>query len=237
MTTYPRRAAALAAIAVLTACGADRDPSARKSALLSDARSDGAPGFYFLPPVAPELGVETPNDPGLSPRVEIAPVDGGGDPFVFEGDAVKASGSHYMVHWPTRVLVPVFGTTYRITVFLDGVALGFADAQVARSGTELHLLGSDEIFGLTGRRTVPIKFRIHLVPDEDACLGVVCPGDDDCNDAVCDPVTGCGTVPVEDLTSCTQTSGPFAGTPGVCVLDPATGVSGCADINVGKFSR
>ena len=188
MMTYLRRVTVVLAAAVLASCGADRDASTRKYAVLSDGRSDGAPGFYFLPPVAPEPGSDTVNDPGLSPVVEIVALDASAAVLArFEGEAVKASGSHYMAHWSTKQFVPVPGTTYRIRVLLDGKELGFADAQAAKNGKELHLLGSGQIFGLMGQRTVPIKFRIHVQP-QDPCQDVVCEQPTQCQaSVVCDP--------------------------------------------------
>lgn len=172
--------AALAAS--LAACGGER--SARTDAVLSDGRNDGAPGFFFLPPVAAEPGAR-PNLRGLAPVVEIAAL-APGEPVLatFSGDDVKESGSHYMIHWSTKEHVPAADTTYRIRVFLDGAMLGFADARVARGGRELRMLASQEIFGLTGHRTVPVKFRISAVG----------PGDRD-EDGVPDERDVCPTVP------------------------------------------
>jgi hypothetical protein len=195
-----------------------------------------------------------------------------------------------MALWSTKTDVPRAGTTYRIRVLLDGEILGFADAQVAEDGKALRLLASNEIFGLTGHRTVPIKFRIHAGEQPDACANVTCPaptacqlavacdpatgacvttpqpasfpcddanactaGDacdgegsclggaplvcanlDDCNVASgCDPAAGCLYAPLVG-TRCTQTSGPWAGTPGICRLSAATGRSVCADFGPAK---
>ncbi len=71
MKAYIRGLSAALAAASLVACGADGSVSARRDAVLSDARSDGVAGFYFLPPIAPEPGGGTVNDPGLSPVVVI----------------------------------------------------------------------------------------------------------------------------------------------------------------------
>ncbi len=205
MTSYTQRLSLALAVAVLAGCGADRSAAARQDAVLSDARSDGAPGFYFLPPVAPEPAVSTANDAGLSPVVEIVALEPGGAVLArFEGDAIKASGSHYMALWSTKQFAPAAGTTYRISVLLDGATLGFADAQVAANGRELRLLASNEIFGLTGSRTVPIKFRIHVEPVQDLCRDVECPPATQCQASVaCDPASGaCVSVPMPAGTAC-----------------------------------
>ncbi|HEX9049759.1 MAG TPA: hypothetical protein VF841_04435 [Anaeromyxobacter sp.] len=191
MTTYTSRVTVALAVAVLAACGADRSTATRRYAVLSDARSDGAPGFYFLPPVAPEPASSTPNDAGLSPVVEIVALDASATVLArFEGDAIRKSGSHDMALWSTGRDAPVPGTTYRIRVLLDGKILGFADAQTAGNGRELRLLASNEVFGLTGSRSVPIKFRIQAGPPE-LCKDVVCGAPTQCQASVaCDPATG-----------------------------------------------
>lgn len=241
MTTYIRNACLVLAAVLLSACG-DRTTASRAYAVLSDGRSDGVEGFYFLPPVAPAPAEESRNDRGLSPVVEIAALQDGAPVLArFEGDAVKESGGHYMVHWSTKLVPPVFGTTYRIRVLLDGRELGFADAQVAKSGTELHLLGSDEIFGLKGQRTVPIKFRIHVAP-KDPCDGVVCAAPAQCEaSVVCDPaLAACvaNALPpgatCDDANACTVgdacdgEGGCTAGAPRVCTdLDACNKATGC----------
>lgn len=224
MTNTMSRVSAVLAVAVLAACGADKTVATRRHALLSDARTDGVAGFYFLPPVAPQPKTESENDPGLKPVVEIVALDVGRTVLAtFEGDAVKESGAHYMVHWSTKKVVPIPGTTYRIRVLLDGVELGFAEAAVAKNGRELRMLASDEVFGLTGQRTVPIKFRIHDETAEDPCEGVVCDAPTQCQVSVsCDPA----------LAACVATAHP----PGIAcddanpctVGDACDGEGGCA---------
>jgi len=182
------RSITTATLAVLLAsCGGDRS-GVRTDAVLSDGRTDGAAGFFFLPPVAAEPEWR-PNVRGLSPVVEVVALDPGATLLAtFSGDAVKESGSHYMIHWSTKEHAPAADTTYRIRVLLDGALLGFADAQVARDGRELRLLHSQAVFGLTGSRTVPVKFRISGT-DED--------GDAD-DDGVPDEIDVCPTLPDPD---------------------------------------
>jgi hypothetical protein len=245
MTTRAHRIALALAMAVAAGCGADRSAAMRRDAVLSDARSDGAPGFYFLPPVAPEPASSTANDAGLLPVVEIVAVDTGAVLARFEGDAIRASGPHYMALWSTKRFAPVAGTTYRVSVLLDGETLGSADAAVARNGRALRLLASGEIFGLTGARTVPIKFRIHVEQSQDLCRDVECPAPTQCQGpAACDAATGaCLPVsldpgaPCDDGDPCTTgdacdgEGGCLSGGPLVCAddgcnaptCDPATG--------------
>lgn len=228
--------AALAA--QLAACGSER-PAARTDAVLSDGRNDGAPGFFFLPPVAPEPE-ERPNLLGLAPVVEIVALETGEPVLVtFSGSDVKESDSHYMVLWSTKEHVPVADTTYRIRVLLDGAVLGFADAQVARDGRELRLLASQEVFGLTGKRTVPVKFRISEVQtdqDEDGISDAsdVCPtvadpdqldtdGDGvgdacECLDVVCEePTEACRVAACEPTSGCVIVNAPDDS---ACMVNP-----------------
>jgi hypothetical protein len=205
--------------------------------VLSDGRTDGAAGFFFLPPVAPEPSPGTVNDAGLSPVVEIVALDAAGAVLArLEGDAIKASGSHYMALWSTKRYPPDAGTTYRIRVLLDGKLLGFADAAVARNGRQLRLLGSNDVFGLTGQRTVPIKFRIHGGGTPDLCAGVVCEAPAACQDAVtCDPASGaCVATAKPPGTSCDDgdpcTSGDACDGEGSCIVGGALlceGVDAC----------
>ncbi len=221
MSACTQKVTLVLAVAVLAACGADHPVATRQYAVLSDGRSDGAPGFYFLPPVAPEPAASTVNDAGLAPVVEIVALDTGTVLARFEGDAVKASDSHDMALWSTKQYAPVAGTTYRISVLLDGETLGFADAQVAANGRELRLLASGEIFGVTGNRTVPIKFRIHVEATQDLCRGVECPAPTQCQASVaCDAATGaCVSAPLPSGTACA------GGAP--CTTGACDGEGGC----------
>ncbi len=229
MTMHMRKLGLAFALAVLAACGGGSPASKVSSAVLSDGRTDGAPGFYFLPPVAPEPAGDTVNDPGLSPVVEIVALDAGAAVLAtFEGPDIKASDSHYMALWSTKRFVPVAGTTYRIRVLLDGKELGFADAQASKDGKQLRLLASDGIFGLMGQRTVPIKFRIHVQPP-DLCKDVVCAPTQCQASSACDPATGaCVAQPKQAGTACDDGNpcttgdacdgegGCLSGTPVVC---------------------
>jgi hypothetical protein len=226
----PARTAAALASLLLLACGAERETALRADAVLSDGRTGGTPGFFFLPPVAPEPAAKE-NDRGLSPVVEVIALEPAGPALVtFSGAAVKESGSHYLVHWSTKEAPPVAGTTYRVRVLLGGELLGFADAAVARDGRELLFLASGETFGLKGRRTVPVKFRIGAaagedgdgdedgVPDgEDRCPTVDDPSNQDsdgdgvgdaceCLDPACTPPSECQVGACDPLVGCTFSS-------------------------------
>ncbi len=242
MTTNTRRISLAVAVALLAACGAERSTKTRADAVLSDGRTDGAPGFYFLPPIAPQPFASTPNDPGLAPVVEIAALDAGAAVLArFEGSDIKASDSHYMALWSTKDFVPAAGTTYRIKVLLDGGVLGFVDAQVAKNGTSLRLLAADEIFGIIGQRTIPIKFRIHVVQGQaqDLCRNVTCDAPTQCQESVaCDPATGaCVGTPKPAQTACDDgnscTSGDACDGEGGCVSGAPTVCEGADQCNVG----
>ncbi len=228
MSACTQKVTLVLAVAVLAACGADHPVATRQYAVLSDGRSDGAPGFYFLPPIAPQPSSGTPNDAGLSPVVEIVALDAGAAVLArFEGDAVRASGAHYMALWSTKRYPPVAGTTYRIRVLLEGKVLGFADAAVARNGMALRLLASSDVFGLTGGRTVPIKFRVHVDQTPDLCEGVVCEAPNQCQVGVaCDPASGACVATAkpagascDDLDPCT--TGDACDGEGACIVGAA----------------
>lgn len=209
------RSAALAVAFALAACGqAAVDPAGGVGpALFVDARSGGAAGFWFLPPIAPEPGDTTPNHRGLAPgvQVEALAADGAVVIATLTGE-VKDAGAHYQADWAASDAPLAPGATYRIEVLLSGARLGYADAQVSEDGSELRFLYSDETFPLTGARTLPIKFRIaepapdadgDLVPDSgDACPTVADPvqldtdadgvGDAcECLDVTCVPLDAC----------------------------------------------
>ena len=237
MTRTTISIAAIAVAVQLIACGGEK-AATRSDAVLSDGRNDGAPGFFFLPPVAAEPGWRQ-NLLGLSPVVEIVALEPGEPVFAtFSGDDVKESDSHYMVHWSTKNQVPAAGTTYRIRVLLDGQVLGFADAAVAANGRELQMLASQEVFGLTGRRTVPVKFRIAELPvvvtdtdedgvpdDQDVCPTVADPdqvdSDEDGIGDACECLdVSCGEAVACQISACVPATG-------ACVTENAPDESSC----------
>jgi hypothetical protein len=228
MCTHTRMA--VVASLLLAACGSDKT-SQSADAVLSDARTDGGTaGFFFLPPVAPEPN-EGSNDLGLAPVVQISALPSGPVLATFSGDDVKASGHHYMVLWSTKEFVPVAGTTYRIKVLLDSKELGFADAAVAKNGRELQMLASQQVFGVTGQRTVPIKFRIHQGPADQDGDGI--PDDQDLCPTVADPTNldsdgdgigdACECLNVECTPTQCQESAACDARTGACVAVPKPG--------------
>ncbi len=180
---------AIAIAVALAACvGSSRPTGSSRDQLLSDARTGGTAAFFFLPPIAPEPNDATPNEPGLSPAVEIAELPPGtaGVVATFPEGAVRWAGAHYQADWYTTASPLSPGLVYRIRVSLGGTELGYADAQVADDGLELRFLYSEETFPISGDRALPIKFRIGApAPDADG-------------DLVPDAVDDCPTVPDPD---------------------------------------
>lgn len=183
------RSAALAVAFALAACGqAAVDPAGGVGpALFVDARTGGAPGFWFLPPIAPEPEDATPNHRGLAPVVLVEALAADGAVVIADlADEVKDAGAHYQADWAASDAPLAPGATYRIEVLLSGATLGHADAQVTEDGSELRFLYSAETFPLTGERTLPIKFRIaEPAPDAD---GDLVPDSGDACPTVADPV-------------------------------------------------
>ncbi|HVE80033.1 MAG TPA: hypothetical protein VNA89_14300 [Gemmatimonadaceae bacterium] len=180
---------AVAAIAVLTACG---DPpagpaslQAEPSLIIADAASGlGDPHFYWLPPTVPNnpvfSGVFAKK---LSPKVTICEWDGfacGATVAHFtrtEGTggqviAENTKSPSYRVSWISSYCdaagqCPIKSTkSYRMTVTVPGVAgvdlpLGYADIKVVNSLTEQMRVDRTQYVPLMPGRLLGIAFRIE----------------------------------------------------------------------------
>jgi hypothetical protein len=184
--TMKRRA--LLALPLLAALGCmDTGPSTgpgglseQLGALLSDGSTDGEfQGFLFLPPLvgSPDKGGQSPI-PGLAPHAEVCLLDTSGSEWVCEAgpafrtfgpSAIAYDGDHYKVEWDTKD--PAHGEiltsdpngiqfTYRLTVFLGSLQLGFVDLQFGSNGGTAKNLSTNDVVGLKDGRTVPVNFFI-----------------------------------------------------------------------------
>jgi hypothetical protein len=161
------------------------------SHLLSDGSTDGDfEGFLFLPPLVsnPDKGGQS-SIPGLSPHVEVCLLNTSGTVWVCEaGDPYRKfapsevgyDGGHYKVEWDTKDPAhPPLQTsdpsgvqyTYRLTVFLGALELGFVDLRFGSNGGTARNLATEEIVGLKDGRTVPVNFLIGSFLETD--LGCV----------------------------------------------------------------
>jgi hypothetical protein len=139
---------------------------------LSDGAHGGTVGFYFLPPMLPQPSASGTFDPNLAPTVTLCMMHGDRcGPVTAEytrgsgpgGERVqlKASMSHYLVNWDTRLPGYSAGDTVRIAVSVAGTQLGFADVAVIQNGSGAKNVDTDEFIPLVDGRTLPIKFRIE----------------------------------------------------------------------------
>ena len=121
MTTHTSRIALALAVVALAGCGADRSAATRRGAVLSDARSDGAPGFYFLPPVAPEPASSTVDDAGLSHKQAVVARAlraglAGEEPSQHRAPLVVLAAEERKLPAATRVAAPGRRTRHRVAV-------------------------------------------------------------------------------------------------------------------------
>jgi hypothetical protein len=154
------------------------DPSARPAQDISDAvHNSGKKGFYFLPPMVAAPSTSGTFDPDLSPKVsiclwagtscgsttaEFTTTTGAGGNVV----VVDAAAQQYRVNWDTKSCATGpcqldASKTYRLTVSVNGIALGHADLDVVASGSELRNVQTLEYVPLLDGRTLPIKFRVE----------------------------------------------------------------------------
>lgn len=79
---------------------------------------------------------------------------------------IAESGDHYAVEWHTDVSELESERTYRLSVLVGPVELGYADLLAVTSGRDLRHVNSDEFIAVKDGNTLPIKFVItaDLVP-------------------------------------------------------------------------
>lgn len=164
---------AVAALVLSLGCADQRVPTGPADpplASISDGAHRGRPGFYFLPPLAPEPETDGVFDPLREPLVSICRLDGavcdsllaeytkesGPDSVRVEVDPVAEA---YGVDWPADRFQLEDSASYRIRVLLEGRLIGYVD--VRRSGGDLLSTESGEPVPLADGSTLPIRFRIE----------------------------------------------------------------------------
>jgi hypothetical protein len=253
----------VAAIAIVAGCApADRskDPEQARatSALASSQGHTGAiPGFTFLSPIVRHPRHGTGFVSGLFPVVTIEELGGRGILATFTrsldrhggGDSrVREDGERYFLVWDAKDSGVRRPFVYRIRVQVDGVELGFADAQVVRGEREIELARMEGLVPLADEE-LPIAFRIE--PEAlttSRCTGVVCAPPDQCHDAgVCDPATGTCSNPARpdgsacsDGNACTQVDtcqgGSCVGAASVTCTPPGPCHVGTCSVDTGSCS-
>ena len=172
-------AVGLSAIALIAAGCDNADITAPGFEIQDAAHSGGNEHFYFLPPMVPAPSSGGVFDPSARPVVEICQWSGAtcALPLVARFTQTSGPGSEtvrldlegglYVVNWHTDRFRLDVSKIYRITVSSDGIELGYADVVLARDGTRLLNLNTNQYVGLVKGRTLPIKFRIEMgaVPD------------------------------------------------------------------------
>ena len=110
-------------------------------AISDGAHSGGNEHFFFLPPLVSNPSSNGTFDAGLSPVIRIT--DGAGFDITLNAD-LDSSNAHYHQNWRTGDYDLDPTHTYRISVLVDGVELGYADVDVVESGNQLKNVDTNE---------------------------------------------------------------------------------------------
>ena len=160
---------AVASLAFLAACSGDTpvqpaattQQSGPEATAISDGNHGGNAQFFFLPPMVAAASYTGTFDATHTPVVRITE---DGAPLIELNATIPAGSEHYQVNWHTQDFDLDPTKTYRITVLVGGVVLGFADVDVVSSAKQLKSVNTGEYIALLDGRTLPIKFRIESDP-------------------------------------------------------------------------
>jgi len=169
-----KRYAAGAALCLIAGCTEEPfTPQVPPEHTISDAvHSNGKPHFYFLPPMVSSPSYGGTFDGTLSPTVQICEWSGNGCSAVLvtytmssgpgsETVRMSTADQQYIVNWHTDQFNLDAARTYRISIRVGDVELGFADVDVVNSGKDLKNVNTNEYIPLLDDRTLPIKFRVE----------------------------------------------------------------------------
>lgn len=152
---------------------------------ISDGAHGGVEGFYFLPPMVPAPRYDGVLEVGFAPIVTICEWDvaGGvcgeevarfGMDFGHDSEVLRLvlEDEHYIVNWHLGRFDLADGGTYRVSVTVQGYAMGFADVVLFASMKEVRNRNTGESIALKDGSTLPIKFRIEetAIPAADLAL-------------------------------------------------------------------
>jgi hypothetical protein len=119
--------------------------------------------LFFLPPMVKNPKDDKKSADGtLSPVVEVCEVTAAGTcgRLVERFVDVPWNGNHYHVNFHAGRYTLDTRKLHRVTVFLDGVSLGWADVVVGGSAKDFKGIDPEEFVTITSSQTLPIKFRI-----------------------------------------------------------------------------
>ncbi|HKP74285.1 MAG TPA: Ig-like domain-containing protein [Longimicrobiaceae bacterium] len=183
MPRSPHRALLLLLCAAAAACGDGATPvspagtprpapGGPSATIYDGAHAAPQSKFYFLPPMVKNPKVDwTRVDGNLSPVVEVCELTaanacgrlidrygptGGGK----TNENVRWLGNHYHVDFHAGAYTLDPSKRLRVTVFVDNLALGWADVIVGTTAKAFHGVDDDEFVTITTSETLPIKFRI-----------------------------------------------------------------------------
>ncbi|HET9984444.1 MAG TPA: hypothetical protein VFQ38_12680 [Longimicrobiales bacterium] len=161
----------LLALAAAFAC-ADGErvtaPAGAPRFAISDGRSGGTTGFYFLPPlVAPPKATGT-FDPALQPEISVCALTGltcGPEVAHFTMTSSPAvtldlAGEAYALIWQPKNGPLVAGSRYRLQVSIGALALGYLDLAVVSKAGELKSVPQGDI-GVVAGSPINVRFRIE----------------------------------------------------------------------------
>lgn len=163
---------------------------------ISDANNGGNDHFYWLPPVVRRPRYSGVPAADVSPSVEICLLDRQalvcepGEPllarFVMDGAPVwdrvyQGWGGNYWVTWRRRVFTPEQDESYRISVKVEDLELGFFDIEVRRGGRWWNLTRNDGFIGIADSGPFLFGFRIEEGALEQAFCDAAGQGLEDCD--------------------------------------------------------
>jgi hypothetical protein len=159
-----RIAFAVIVVAAIAACQSDRPFPPGPNAMIQDANhNDGNEFFFWLAPVINQQAPASQSFSGkLSPFINITNLCDGSVVRSFSGADISVSNSAYHVNWKTAQDNLDPACTYRVSVKVGSIDLGYADVDVVNSGRELKNVNTNEFIPLLDDRTLPLQFFIGV---------------------------------------------------------------------------
>ena len=121
--------------------------------------------FFFLPPMVKNPKDDKKEADGtLSPTVEVCELTAGRTcaRVVERYENVPWRGNHYHVNFHAGQYTLDTSKLLRVTVYVDGLTMGWADVVVGRSARDFRGVDPEEYVTITQSQTLAIKFRIGV---------------------------------------------------------------------------